>query len=146
PEDFEGDLNQALETAAEVIERRVNEFGVSESEVSVASGNRIVVQVPGLSLQDTERLIGATAQLEFRTLDEQGNIVPATGVIDGQVIQMSGQFLRNNSFPARAGTTFAVNFETTGVGSQLMGQITTRALQFSELDPRRQLLVYLDDE
>jgi protein-export membrane protein SecD/preprotein translocase SecF subunit len=146
PADFEGDLDQALESAAEVIERRVNEFGVSESEVSVASGNRIVVQVPGLSLEDTERLIGATAQLEFRTLDEQGNIVPATGVIDGQVIQMSGQFLRNNSFPARAGTTFAVNFETTGVGSQLMGQITTRALQFGELDPRRQLLVYLDDE
>lgn len=145
PDDFEGDLDQALETAAEVIERRVNEFGVSESEVSVASGNRIVVQVPGLSLEDTERLIGATAQLEFRTLDELGNVVPATGVVDGQTIQMTGQFLRSNSFAARAGTTFAVNFETTGVGSQLMGQITTRALQYGELDPRRQLLVYLDD-
>lgn len=145
PADFEGDLDQALETAAEVIERRVNEFGVSESEVSVASGNRIVVQVPGLSLEDTERLIGATAQLEFRTLDELGNVVPATGVVDGQTIQMTGQFLRSNSFAARAGTTFAVNFETTGVGSQLMGQITTRALEYGELDPRRQLLVYLDD-
>ena len=151
PADFEGDLNEALETAAEVIERRVNEFGVSESEVSVASGNRIVVQVPGLSLEDTERLIGATAQLEFRTLDQFGEVVPATGVVDGQTIQMTGQFLRSNSFPTRAGTTFAVNFETTGVGSQLMGQITTRAIfdeegrERSQLDPQRQLLVYLDD-
>jgi preprotein translocase subunit SecD len=138
PADFEGNLGDALETAKEVIERRVNAFGVSESEVTTASGNRIIVQVPGLSLTDAERLIGATAALDFRVFDDAGNIVPATGVINGQEIAMTGQYLKSNAFGDRVGTTFAVQFETTSTGSQLMGQITTQYL-------RQPLLIYLDD-
>ena len=52
PADYEGDLDAALDVAKDVIENRVNEFGVSESEVTRASGNRIVVQVPGLTLTE----------------------------------------------------------------------------------------------
>jgi len=146
PDDFEGNLDDAMEVAKEVIERRVNEFGVSEAEVQTASGNRISVGVPGLSLADAERLIGRTAQLEFRVLNEEGQRVPATGVIDGQTVAMTGQHLKNNTYPSRVGTTFAVNFETTGTGARLMEQITARALTFAPDDPRRLLLIYLDDE
>jgi len=146
PEDFEGNLDDAMEVAKEVIERRVNEFGVSEAEVQTASGNRISVGVPGLALSEAERLIGRTAQLEFRVYDDTNQLVPATGVIDGQRVAMTGQHLKNNTYPSRAGTTFAVNFETTGTGARLMEQITSRALTFSPGDPRRLLLIYLDNE
>jgi len=146
PADYQGDLGDALEVAREVIERRVNEFGVSEAEVSLASGNRIDVQVPGMSVTDAERLIGRTAQLEFRVIDDEGNEVPATGIVNGQELVMTGQYLKNNTYVSRSGATYAVNFETTDIGAELMRQITTRALQYPPGDPRRLLLVYLDDE
>ncbi|MEZ4493665.1 MAG: protein translocase subunit SecD [Dehalococcoidia bacterium] len=146
PADYEGDLDAALDVAKDVIENRVNEFGVSESEVTRASGNRIVVQVPGLTLTEAENLIGATASLEFRVIDGQGNEVPATGFVDGQELAMTGAYLKNNAFADRTATDFAVVFETTSIGAQLLGQITSRALDFSAGDPQRLLLVYLDDQ
>ncbi len=161
PEGYEGNLDDAMDTAREVIERRVNAFGVSEAEVTRAGNNRIDVQVPGMSLQDAQNLIGRTAQLEFRVVNDEGVLVPATFSKDGKTAcplqpagspipegcaVMSGQYLKNNSYPSRVATTFAVNFETTGTGAKLMEQITGRALSFAETDPRRLLLVYLDEE
>jgi len=145
PENYEGDLGQAVENAMDVIERRVNAFGVSEAEIT-RSGNRINVQVPGISVSEAENLIGRTAQLRFMTFDDSGNLVPAVGVIDGETIEMTGQHLKNNTYPQRVGTDFVVAFETTGQGSELLRQITSRAMQYGELDPRRQLVILLDDE
>jgi len=144
PEGYDGDIDEALNGAKDVLERRVNEFGVSEPEIQKTSGNRISVQVPGLSLLDAQNLIGKTAALEFQTYDEFGNLIPATGVIDGVTIVMTGAELKNNTFVQRQGTTYAVAFETTGRGARLMEQITTRALQYSSSDPRNFLVVSLD--
>lgn len=145
-DDFEGDLSDAMETAREIIERRVNEFGVAEAEVATASNNRLVVQVPGLSLEDTENLIGRTARLEFRVFNDEGDVVPATGTVNGQEIAMTGEHLQSNTFPDRTGATTSVNFETTGLGAQLMSQITRQRLQYPEGDQRRLLMIFLDDE
>ncbi len=146
PPGYEGDLTESLEIAKEVIERRVDAFGVVEPQIQIASGNRLDVQVPGMSLPDAERLIGRTASLTYFVFNDAGELVPATGIVDGVEIAMTGQHLKSNTFAERRGTTFSVNFETTGVGNELMRQITTRALQFPQGDPQRQLLVYLDTE
>ncbi|MGE3077227.1 MAG: protein translocase subunit SecD [Dehalococcoidia bacterium] len=144
PDDYEGDLGKALDGAKDVVERRVNEFGVSEAEINKTSGNRISVQVPGLSLEEAQNLIGKTAALEFKVYNDQQELVPATGVIDGQTYTMTGSDLKNNTYATRIGTTFAVVFETTSRGSKLMEQITTRALQFPSSDLRNYLVVQLD--
>ena len=146
PADYEGDVNEALNGAKEVVERRVNEFGVSEAEIQKTSGNRISVQVPGLSLPDAQNLIGKTASLKFMVYDDNQQLVPAMGVVDGKTVAMTGSDLKNNTYPARQGTTFAVVFETTGRGSTLMRQITTKALQYPSSDPRNYLVVMLDDQ
>ena len=145
PDDYQGDLGTALDGAKDVVERRVNEFGVSEAEIQKTSGNRISVQVPGLTLQEAQDLIGKTAALQFMVYDEQGNRIPATGIIDGQTYTMTGSEIKNNTFAQRQGTTFAVVFETTGRGSRLMEQITTRALQYPSSDSRNYLVVMLDE-
>ncbi len=145
--DYEGDIDEAMAGAKDVVERRVNAFGVSEAEVQTASGNRLSVQVPGLSLAEAQDLIGKTAALNFMTYDDNTQLVPATGVINGQTVAMTGSHIRNNTFAERVGTTYAVVFETTGVGAQLMEQITTRALQYPiGSDPRNFLVVMLDGE
>ncbi|MCA1719904.1 MAG: hypothetical protein LC779_01920 [Actinobacteria bacterium] len=53
-----------LDTAVEIINRRVNGAGVAEAEV-VTQGNNIVVSVPGGS-RDSIRRLATTAQLRFR--------------------------------------------------------------------------------
>ncbi|MBI1910993.1 MAG: protein translocase subunit SecD [Deltaproteobacteria bacterium] len=60
-------LSQGLET----IRNRIDKFGVSEPVIQKQGENEIVVQLPGL--KDPERaiqLIGKTAVLEFRLLDD----------------------------------------------------------------------------
>ena len=59
---------QALET----IRNRIDEFGVAEPDIRRQGDRRILIQLPGI--KDTERakeLIGRTAQLEFKLVDEQ---------------------------------------------------------------------------
>lgn len=144
PADYQGDLKTALDGAKDVVERRVNEFGVSEAEIQKTSGNRISVQVPGLTLEAAQNLIGKTASLKFMVYNDAQELVDATGVIDGKTLAMTGSDLKNNTYAATQGTTYAVVFETTSQGSKLMSQITTKALQYPSSDPRNYLVVMLD--
>lgn len=147
PSDFKGDKSKALDGAKDVVERRVNAFGVSEAEIQKTSGDRLSVQVPGMGLAEAQNLIGKTAQLEFRVVNDEGNeVVPAKGTVDGKDLVMSGQYLKNNTYPSRLNTTYAVNFETNSTGARLMEQITSRALSYPAGDPRRELMIYLDDQ
>jgi len=64
------DRASALDSAKQVIERRVNFFGVTEPVVQTATSQnsyRIIVELPGISdVNQAIALIGATAQLDFR--------------------------------------------------------------------------------
>ena len=62
---------EAMESARDVIDRRINASGTLEPTIIRQGANRIVVQVPGV--QDPEALkalIGRTARLEFKLLAE----------------------------------------------------------------------------
>lgn len=146
PPGYTGDLKAALKGAKDVIENRVNGLGVSEAEIQEASGNRLVVSIPGVSLAEAQNQVGRTAELKFKVYDDNGNLVDATGVVNGETLAMTGRYLKNNTTPARQGTSYLVEFETTGPGSQLMEQITSRALKYPKGDQRNLLLVYLDDQ
>lgn len=64
--------DDALESAKQVIERRVNLFGVSESLVQtskIGQDRRILVELPGLKdASAAASLVGKTAQLDFREM------------------------------------------------------------------------------
>lgn len=73
----------ALEQNITIIRNRVNEIGVAEPLVQRQGADRIVVQLPGV--QDTaqaKEILGATASLEFRLVDEEGDLAAA---LDGRV-------------------------------------------------------------
>lgn len=68
PENAKAD---ATVRAIEVIRNRIDQFGVSEPSIQQQGGDRILVQLPGIS--DRQRaidLIGKTALLEFKLVDE----------------------------------------------------------------------------
>ncbi len=68
----------ALEQNITTLRNRVNELGVAEPAIAQQGDNRIVVQLPGV--QDTARakqILGATATLEFRMVDEEHSVQDA---------------------------------------------------------------------
>jgi len=65
----------AAEQALETIRNRIDQFGVSEPDIRQQGEKRILIQLPGV--KDTQRakdLIGRTALLEFKLLDEDHDI------------------------------------------------------------------------
>lgn len=60
-------IGQALET----LRNRIDQFGVAEPTIQSEGGNRILIQLPGVKDRDRAiNLIGKTARLEFRMLNE----------------------------------------------------------------------------
>lgn len=78
------DRNDSLESAKQVIERRVNFFGVSEPVVQSATNGenyRIIVELPGVTNVDQATdLIGQTALLEFREMTSESMATTAAWV------------------------------------------------------------------
>ncbi|MEK6712136.1 MAG: protein translocase subunit SecD [Nitrospinota bacterium] len=71
-------MEQAAAQAIETLRNRVDQFGVREPILQRQGERRIIVQLPGV--QDPARakaLIGKTAQLEFKLVDEIGNPIQA---------------------------------------------------------------------
>ncbi len=65
----------AVEQALETIRNRIDQFGVSEPDIRLQGENRLLIQLPGV--KDTQRakdLIGKTALLEFKLLDESHDV------------------------------------------------------------------------
>lgn len=112
---------RAMESLIEVVSRRINLFGVAESNVQRASfegRERIVVELPGVT--DTERakgLVGATAQLVFSTVDEEAESVIPTDLTGADIASAQVIFSQLDGKPA-------VGIEFTAEGAQKFEQIT----------------------
>ena len=78
------DLANLMNQTQAVIEKRVNEMGLSNPVVTIENNNRIKVELPGA--EDAEsaiKTIGKTAQLQFITAD--GNLI-----FDGSKVSDAG--------------------------------------------------------
>src|SRR5919205_4542335 len=122
--------DNALKGVLNVIERRVNAYGVAEPQIQTRGNDRVIVQLPGLrDPEEAKKLIGQTAKLEFKEQDASGQWVPATGQLNGQTVPLTGAYL----VPGRQQVTFAsraglpdVAFEFNGDGAEIFRQITSR--------------------
>ncbi len=63
-------VTQAMDSATDVVRKRIDALGTREPTIVRQGSNRIVVQVPGLQdPQELKDLLGQTAELEFRLVD-----------------------------------------------------------------------------
>jgi preprotein translocase subunit SecD len=79
--------DDAVRQALETIRNRVDQFGVAEPTITRQGEDRILIQLPGV--QDPERaknLIGRTALLEFKLLDER---TPVEQAVAGKLPETS---------------------------------------------------------
>lgn len=86
---------EALESAKNVISRRVDLFGVNEPVIQtsvVGDDYRIIVELPGVTdINQSIELIGRTAQLEFKELPEDAT--ESAQLADYQSTGLTGQHL-----------------------------------------------------
>ena len=62
----------AVRQAVETIRNRIDQFGVAEPSIQQQGDNRILIQLPGVQdVQRAKELIGKTALLEFKLLDDK---------------------------------------------------------------------------
>ncbi len=68
----------AVQQSIEIVRRRIDETGVLDPQIAQQGNSRIVVQLPGVGDPDRiKQLIGKTAHMTFRLVDENAN--PASG-------------------------------------------------------------------
>jgi preprotein translocase subunit SecD len=80
---------KAIDQALETIRNRIDQFGVSEPEITLQGTDRILIQLPGIKdPQRAKSLIGRTALLEFKLVDEEGDLDAALkgNVPEGDII------------------------------------------------------------
>jgi SecD/SecF fusion protein len=107
------ELKQLMSQTQAVIEKRVNQLGLSEPIVTIEGENRIRVELPGAEdAEDAINTIGKTAQLQFVTAD--GNIV-----LDGSEVADAGieQDKENGGY--------AIGLKFTNDGAAAFKQATT---------------------
>jgi preprotein translocase subunit SecD len=64
-----GTEGDAVEVAREIIEKRINRYGISEPNIQIigsGADSRISVQIPGVTEEEALALVGAVAELDFR--------------------------------------------------------------------------------
>jgi len=78
------DHDQAVKAAVEVIQNRIDQFGVAEPTIQRVGDNKIVVQLPGLKdFQRAKDLIGRTALLEFKLVSTPEETRRVIDQVDG---------------------------------------------------------------
>lgn len=140
-----GDINGAMSSLRDVIERRVNLFGVSEPIVQVenpgvVSGgveHRLIVELPGVTdIQQAVSLIGKTPSLEFRLLRPEAKnfteeeilkktideVFASTGLDGGYLNNAQLQFTSGGS--GQLGGEPTVNLTFNSEGRDLFAKIT----------------------
>jgi SecD/SecF fusion protein len=84
------EARDATDRALEIIRNRIDQFGVYEPTIQKQGTERIVVQLPGvLDRERAKSLIGSTALLEFRLVEEQARLSELLTRIDDALYEES---------------------------------------------------------
>jgi len=94
--------DREMEAVQSVVEGRVNGLGVSEALVQQLGNNQLLIQLPGVSdPEQAERVLGGTAQLEFRAQRQgtEGQLAVEKQVLQGHLDDLAAA---QNSLPQGA--------------------------------------------
>ncbi len=68
---LDAEATKAIDRAIEIVRNRVDQYGVSEPAIQKLGGNRIIVELPGVTREtEVRQLLQGTALLEFKLLKE----------------------------------------------------------------------------
>jgi len=111
--------HDAMERVLHIMEKRVNELGLTEPMIQLQGERRIIIELPGIKDPDKAiAVIGKTAMLEFK--DEEGNtVLTGTDLKDAkEQTDQQNQHLVSLDFSDEGGKKFA-ELTTKNVGRRI---------------------------
>ena len=110
----------AVDRAVEIIQNRIDQFGVREPMITRQGKTEIVVQLPGLTDQERAReIVSKTAHLEFKLVTEDEAIVKAAS--EGNVPE--GYEVKELEEPNRVSETLVLGSEPVLTGDKLTSAV-----------------------
>ena len=76
------DIKDVQAQSLEIIRNRVDQYGLSEPQISPSGDDRILVELAGVDDSTAKALVGSTAKLEFKILAESEKFTQVVGLID----------------------------------------------------------------
>lgn len=155
----ENEVNDSLAALRDVIERRINIFGVSEPVVQVqhgsaisGAGEQLIVDLPGVTdVKQAIEMIGQTPVLEFKTEAPAKQSITAKvgpdGVLDLGAIDLSDQFKATEltgRYLKRANLEFDPNTRQPVVSLQFDDAGTKLFAQITKENIGKQVAIFLD--
>lgn len=139
------DLTQALDSLKTNIERRINLFGLSETNIQINKQNdqyRLNVELPGIeNTSDAVNLIGTTAQLSFKGEVDIAPEATATATfydVFSKDIDLSGHLLRSSVEINSTTSEPEVSLEFDEEGAKIFAQATQEFLN-------KRIAILMDD-
>ncbi len=135
-----GEEANIIDGVIAVLNNRINPLGVTEPVIQKQGQDRIVLELPGLSITDKEKeRLSRVALLEFGELvadeeeakweNELGRWKPATAIIDGKEKELTSAYFKENTYVTRDNLgRILLIFEWDKEGSRLSEEITTRLI------------------
>jgi preprotein translocase subunit SecD len=139
-----GQEAETMKGVKDVIEKRINALGITESTVQIQKHEgkyNVVIQIPGIAdIEKAKEMVGLFAVFEFREQDATGNWTPAKGTVNGEELTLTSRYFKKNTSVILDTWTKEplLIFEWDETGAQLSKQITTRLLG-------KQLAIFLGD-
>lgn len=137
----ESDRDSAMSGVRDVIERRVNSYGIAEPNIQVSRGDRLIVELAGVTdVNQAIKMIGETPLLEFKeemTEEEKASVreqfkdsgvsedvlsmfyYKTTG-LDGAKLERADVYFDTNTYEPE------VQLQFNDEGTKLFGEITSR--------------------
>ncbi len=126
------DVADAMSSLREVIDRRVNVFGVSEpivqtenSSLSGTNYHRLIVELPGVTdIKEATKMIAETPQLEFQVL-KPGVTAETASTTDFVATGLTGQYLKKAQVSFNQNSLSpSISIEFNAEGAKLFAAIT----------------------
>ena len=151
-----GEVGSSMDALRDVIERRVNLFGVSEPVVQVQHGGlvsggeeRLIVDLPGVTdIKKAVDMIGQTPLLEFKIQAPEGSAQNATVDKDGKLnLDLGSQFIGTEltgRYLKKAPLEFDINTREPRVSLQFDDVGTKLFAQITKENVGKMVAIYLD--
>ena len=120
------DIKDIQEQSLEIIRNRVDQYGLSEPQISPSGDDRIVVELAGVDDSTAKALVGSTAKLEFKILAEAEKFTQVVGLIDQYLTRQTTDIVADS-----AATDSTAKDST--VAAKDSAKDTTKALSDDEL-------------
>ncbi len=105
-----------MDRAIKIYRNRIDQFGVSEPTIQQQGDKRIIVELPGLEdVERAHRILGQTAQLEFRLVREPDEISRVLQALDRNLrgVKVSGTVVDTSSVKSDTTNVAAASPDTT---------------------------------